>query len=72
MLQFNRPFTFYHPGFNVRSTDLNARIGLSQMRKADHVVRRRVENQKVYERRFSESTDFHYPSNPHGVTCRSK
>jgi CDP-4-dehydro-6-deoxyglucose reductase, E1 len=69
VLQFNRPFTFYHPGFNVRSTDLNARIGLSQMRKADHVVRRRVENQKVYERRFGQSTDFHFPSNPQGVTC---
>src|SRR5207237_9897226 len=21
-IEFNRPFTFYHPGFNVRSTDL--------------------------------------------------
>ena len=38
VLEFNRPFTFYFPGFNFRSTDLNARIGLSQMRKADWVV----------------------------------
>ena len=46
---FNRPFTFYYPGFNLRSTDLNARIGLSQMRKADDVVARRIENHKVYQ-----------------------
>jgi CDP-6-deoxy-D-xylo-4-hexulose-3-dehydrase len=69
VLEFNRPFTFYYPGFNVRSTDLNARIGLSQMRKADEVVRRRIENQQVYERRFSQSSEFHFPRNPKGVTC---
>jgi CDP-6-deoxy-D-xylo-4-hexulose-3-dehydrase len=69
VLEFNRPFTFYYPGFNVRSTDLNARIGLSQMRKADEVVRRRIENQRVYERRFSQSSEFHFPRNANGVTC---
>jgi CDP-6-deoxy-D-xylo-4-hexulose-3-dehydrase len=69
VLEFNRVFTFYYPGFNVRGTDLQARIGLSQMRKADWVVRRRVENQRVYEERFARATGFHYPSNPDGVTC---
>jgi CDP-4-dehydro-6-deoxyglucose reductase, E1 len=69
VLEFNRPFTFYYPGFNFRSTDLNARIGLSQMRKADHVVQRRIENQRVYEARFAGAADFHFPSNPSGVTC---
>jgi CDP-6-deoxy-D-xylo-4-hexulose-3-dehydrase len=69
VLDFNRPFTFYYPGFNFRSTDLNARIGLSQMRKADSVVARRIENQRVYERRFNGSHDFHVPNNPGGVTC---
>jgi CDP-6-deoxy-D-xylo-4-hexulose-3-dehydrase len=69
VLEFNRPFTFYFPGFNFRSTDLNARIGLSQMRKADWVVERRVQNQQVYERRFAGMGDYHVPSNPHGVTC---
>ncbi len=66
---FNRPFTFYHPGFNVRSTDLNARIGLSQMRKIDRVVARRIENQRVYEERFRGAPGFHYPSNDRGTTC---
>ncbi len=69
VLEFNRTFTFYYPGFNFRSTDLNARIGLSQMRKADWVVQRRVQNQQVYERRFAGASDYHVPSNPGGVTC---
>jgi CDP-4-dehydro-6-deoxyglucose reductase, E1 len=51
-LEFNRPFTFYYPGFNVRSTDLNAKIGLSQLRRADAVVRRRVENHRRYQEHF--------------------
>jgi CDP-6-deoxy-D-xylo-4-hexulose-3-dehydrase len=67
-LPFNRIFTFYYPGFNVRATDLQARIGLSQMRKADAVCARRVENQARYEQRFANSI-FHVPHNPDGVTC---
>jgi CDP-6-deoxy-D-xylo-4-hexulose-3-dehydrase len=51
-LEFNRPFTFYYPGFNVRSTDLNAKIGLSQLRRADEVVRRRVEIHRRYQEHF--------------------
>lgn len=69
VLNFNRPFTFYYPGFNVRSTDLNARIGLSQMRKIDRVLERRIENQRVYEERLRGAKGFHFPSNHRGVTC---
>ncbi|MBM3465596.1 MAG: aminotransferase class I/II-fold pyridoxal phosphate-dependent enzyme, partial [Armatimonadetes bacterium] len=58
---FNRPFTFYYPGFNVRSSDLNAHIGLSQMKKFDQVVRRRVENHRIYQQRFLEAE---------GVSCQ--
>jgi CDP-6-deoxy-D-xylo-4-hexulose-3-dehydrase len=54
-LEFNRPFTFYYPGFNVRSSDLNARIGLSQLRKIDHLLARRIENHRQYQRRFQEA-----------------
>lgn len=49
ILEFNRPFTFYRAGFNVRSTDLNARIGLSQMKRFGHVVHRRMENHRTYQ-----------------------
>ena len=52
---FNRPFTFYHPGFNLRSSDLNARIGLSQMKKIDRVIARRVENHAIYQSRLADS-----------------
>lgn len=52
---FNRRFAFYHPGFNLRSTDLNARIGLSQMKKIDRVVARRNENDAVYRARLAGS-----------------
>jgi CDP-6-deoxy-D-xylo-4-hexulose-3-dehydrase len=68
-LEFNRPFTFYYPGFNVRSSDLNARIGLSQMRRIDWVVRRRVENHIVYQSRFERSEAFHCQRNPRATIC---
>jgi len=69
VLSFNRVFTFYHPGFNVRSTDLNAHLGLGQMKKIEWVVQRRLENQQRYEARFSASPDFHIPTNPDGDAC---
>jgi CDP-6-deoxy-D-xylo-4-hexulose-3-dehydrase len=67
-LEFNRPFTFYYPGFNVRSTDLNARIGLSQLRRADEVVRRRVEFHRRYQERFL-AADWHCQTNERAVIC---
>jgi CDP-4-dehydro-6-deoxyglucose reductase, E1 len=68
-LEFNRPFTFYYPGFNVRSTDLNARIGLSQMGKIEDVVRRRVENHRAYQARFAAHPDFTCQSNERATIC---
>jgi len=59
VIAFNRPFTFYYPAFNVRSTDLNARIGLSQLDRIDEVVRRRVENHTTYQSRFRYAPGFH-------------
>lgn len=66
---FNRPFTFYYPGFNLRSTDLNARIGLSQMKKIDFVVKRRIENHHIYQSRFQSVTDFHCQRNDRAGIC---
>ncbi len=65
---FNRPFTFYIPGYNVRATDLQARIGLSQLKKADHVVSRRAENHRQYLTRFKASQHYNVPENPKAVT----
>lgn len=63
VMEFNRPFTFYYPGFNVRSTDLNARIGLGQLDKVDRVVERRIENHRIYQSRFSDAPGFHCQHN---------
>lgn len=49
---FHSPFVFYIPGFNLRSTDLNAFIGLGQMDKLDQIVKRRRENHARYAKNF--------------------
>ena len=41
---FHKPFTFFVAGFNLRSTDLQAFIGIRQMEKAKWVAQRRYEN----------------------------
>ena len=45
---FHKPFTFFVPGFNVRSTDLQAFLGIRQIEKADWVTKRRNENHLRY------------------------
>lgn len=69
IIEFNRPFTFYYPGFNVRSTDLNARIGLSQLNKIDYVVKRRIENHTIYQTRFLNAPGFHCQRNDRATIC---
>jgi len=69
VLEFNRRFTFYYPGFNVRSTDLNARIGLSQLARADRVVARRIENHAAYLSRFAGARGFTCQRNPRAAIC---
>jgi|SRR2546426_1208393 len=45
---FHTPFVFYEPGFNLRSTDLNAYIGLGQLEKLDRMTSCRQENHARY------------------------
>lgn len=47
---FHTPFVFYEPGFNLRSTDLNAFIGLRQLEKLDRMTAARRENHARYKR----------------------
>ncbi len=47
---FHTPFVFYEPGFNLRSTDLNAFIGLCQLEKLDWIISRRHENHMRYKK----------------------
>lgn len=41
-------YTFYYPGFNLRSTDLNAFIGISQLDKMNEICKVREENYNFY------------------------
>lgn len=41
-------YTFYYPGFNLRSTDLNAFIGISQLDKIDEITKVRQQNFEYY------------------------
>ncbi len=45
---FHSPFVFYEPGFNLRSTDLNAFIGIEQLRKLDWMTGQRQANHDRY------------------------
>lgn len=47
---FNNLYTFYIPGFNLRSTDLQAYIGLSQLDKADSICINRNNNFNLYKK----------------------
>lgn len=41
-------YTFYYPGFNLRSTDLNAFLGLGQLDRIDEIVSVRQNNYNLY------------------------
>ncbi len=47
---FHSPFVFYKPGFNLRSTDLNAYIGLGQVDKLDRIAAARQANHARYKK----------------------
>jgi len=46
--KFNSLYTFYHTGFNLRSTDLQAFLGINQLKKLPSIVEKRNENFKLY------------------------
>jgi len=47
---FDALYTFYHSGFNLRSTDLQAFIGLGQIDKLDDICKKRNKNFKIYQK----------------------
>jgi len=50
---FDSLYTFYHSGFNLRSTDLQAFIGLSQIDKLDSICEKRNKNFKIYQKELA-------------------
>lgn len=57
---FHSPFVFYEAGFNLRSTDLNAFLGIHQVEKMEWLVTRRFENHSLYKKIFWDR--FYYQS----------
>tara|TARA_B100001173_G_C15616251_1_gene390993 strand:- start:22 stop:552 length:531 start_codon:yes stop_codon:yes gene_type:complete len=55
---FHEPFTFLIPGLNLRSTDLQAFIGLRQVEKANWLSKRRIRNHKEYGRLLEKHFEF--------------
>lgn len=45
---FEAQYTFYHLGFNLRSTDLQAFIGINQLKRFDEIVEKRNKNYLFY------------------------
>jgi len=66
---FHAPFVFYVPGFNLRSTDLNAFIGIRQVDKIDWVVSRRSENHAGYKERLGGRFHTQRPDDPNAQIC---
>jgi CDP-6-deoxy-D-xylo-4-hexulose-3-dehydrase len=56
--EFSELYTFYLPGFNLRSTDLQAFIGLQQLKKVDEMITRRNENLQYYKQLLSDKVWF--------------
>ena len=44
----NKDFIFAYPGYNVRSTEINAIIGLSQLKSLDKNIKKRNLNHKIF------------------------
>ena len=48
--EFDALYTFYYPGFNLRSTDLQAFIGLRQIEKLKDFAKKRAANLSIYQK----------------------
>ena len=66
---FHTPFVFYEPGFNLRSTDLNAFIGIGQIDKLDLIVARRHENHERYQKHLGKLFYSQVSDDPKAKIC---
>jgi len=65
---FHKAFTFFVPGFNLRATDLQAFIGLRQIRKANWICQRRNENHLRYAENLKDCVSFQKWDNNYPVS----
>ena len=59
---FKGLYTFYQPGFNLRSTDLQAFIGIKQMDKLDSYVNKRHNNFNSYQEKLKNYNEIEFLS----------
>ncbi len=52
---FHSPFVFYEPGFNLRSTDLSAFLGIGQLEKLEWMTEQRQANHARYLERLAKN-----------------
>lgn len=57
---FNNLYTFYYPGFNLRATDLQAKIGIGQLDKADEICENRNKSFNLY-KKYINNNDLKLP-----------
>lgn len=50
--EFRSLYTFYYSGFNIRSTDLNAELGLNQLKKIEKISIKRHKNFNFYKEKL--------------------
>lgn len=55
---YDHKYTYSHIGFNLKVTDMQAAIGLSQLSKADTFIKTRRENHASLKRRFKEFEEY--------------
>lgn len=62
--EFDDLYTFYYPGFNMRATDLQAFIGISQIDKLEQITKSRESNYNRYNELLNNS---YWMPNSHGT-----
>lgn len=67
---FHEPFTFIIPGFNLRGTDLQAKLGLEQLKKAEYNFDTRFLNHMRYCQNFKDVDEF-FSQDPVGYRVSS-
>jgi CDP-6-deoxy-D-xylo-4-hexulose-3-dehydrase len=55
---YDHKYTYSHIGFNLKVTDMQAAIGLSQLSKADYFINKRRENHAILLKLFKELEDY--------------